>query len=368
MAKPTEIQAMVKRSLKQYEFRGRDDELFRISRNGRVDALIDGEWRPNARFSRFDIKDSEALKPADLRDRVRRYFLPDLDGEVVVRKPTEWRRRFHDTRVWCWISPPMGGGAPRHVPKGPILDRCRKDYRRKLKHVSGEDLAEIEEQISEGYAGNRERIAGAEQRATIFLGASVLTSTLVLGNAGLLLGTSPTLDAPYLQIACVVLGVASACAIVAASRALQATMSTFTRTRPTTASVVFKRRKRRGDRLTRDYVASIFAATNRAGRIADWKIARMKSARQWILATMAGVVALTIVVLVDASATSRLVPEVPVPGEDHRHAEGVAGRDYLLVADRTARLDHRGDAGLDAQLGTVGEGEVGVGGEGRVGQ
>ena len=34
--------------------------------------------------------------------------------------------------------------------------------------------------------------------------------------------------------------------------------------------------------------------------IADWKIERMRSARQWMLATMGGIVALTIVVLVDA--------------------------------------------------------------------
>ena len=303
MAKRTKIETMVKRSLEQYEFRFCGDRFIRISRSGRADVLIDGEWRQNARFSPADARNSEAMKPKALRRLVRRFFLPDLDGEAVVRKPTDWRRRFRDTRLWHWLVPPMSGGAPRHVSKGPILKRCRADYLHELKHVSGADLAEIKEQIDEGYAGNRERIAGAEQRATVFLGASVLTSTLVLGNAGLLLGTSPDLDAPYLQIACAVLAVASACAIVAAYRALQATMSTFGRTRPTTAFVVAKRlekRKLRGENLTRDYVAAIFAASNRAGRIADWKIDRMKSARQWILATMAGVVALTIVVLADA--------------------------------------------------------------------
>jgi hypothetical protein len=300
MAKSTEIQRMVKRSLKQYEFRFCGDRFIRISRSGRPDVLIDGEWRQNARFSPVEAGSSEAMGPEALRRLVRRYFLPDLDGEAVVRKPTEWRRRFRDTRLCRWLAPPMSAGAPRHVLRGPILERCREDYRRELKHVRGEDLAEIKEQISDGFVQNRERIAGAEQRATVFLGASVLTSTLVLGNAGLLLGTSPDLDAPFLQIACAVLAIASACAIVAACRALQATMSTFTRTRPTTALAVTERLDLRGEDLTRDYVAAIFAAANRAGRIADWKIARMKSARQWILATMTGVVGLTIVVLADA--------------------------------------------------------------------
>ena len=67
--------------------------------------------------------------------------------------------------------------------------------------------------------------------------------------------------------------------------------------------------------------------------------------------------------------TSRgLVPEVAVLGEDHRDAGGVAGLDHLGVAFRAAGLDHRGGAGLDRQLGAVGEGEEGVGGDGGAGQ
>ena len=57
-----------------------------------------------------------------------------------------------------------------------------------------------------------------------------------------------------------------------------------------------------------------------------------------------------------------------MPGEDHRNAEGVAGGDDLLLADRAAGLDHGGDAALDAELGPMGEGEVGIGGEGGGGQ
>ncbi len=55
-----------------------------------------------------------------------------------------------------------------------------------------------------------------------------------------------------------------------------------------------------------------------------------------------------------------LVTEVAVLGEDHSHAGRVAGLDHVAVALRAARLDHGGGAGLDRQLGAVGEGEEGV--------
>lgn len=305
MAKPTEIQAMVKRSLRRYEFRRRHQstaaELIRIGRSGRVDILLDGHWRPTTHYRRPGEKDDWAeVEPEDLHHQVRRFFLPDLDAKAVVRKPRQWRLRFRETGLWQWLQPPLKGGSPRKLPGESIRARCRADYRRELRNVRGGDLIEVKAQISEGHDRNRARIAGAEQRATVFLGASVLTSSLVLGNAGLLLGTSASLDAPFLQIACAVLAVAGACAIIAAYRALQATMSTFGRLTATNPKVVVERLDLKGEDLIRDYVAAVFAATNRAATIADWKIARMKSARQWILATMVGVVALTIVVLLDA--------------------------------------------------------------------
>ena len=57
------------------------------------------------------------------------------------------------------------------------------------------------------------------------------------------------------------------------------------------------------------------------------------------------------------------MPEVALPGEDHRHARRVAGFDHLGVALRAAGLDHGLGAGLDRCLGAVGEGEERVGGE-----
>src|SRR3546814_5944356 len=53
----------------------------------------------------------------------------------------------------------------------------------------------------------------------------------------------------------------------------------------------------------------------------------------------------------DLSASNRSgtasVPEMADAGEDHGEAVLVGGGDYLVVADRAARLDHGGGAGLD---------------------
>ena len=57
--------------------------------------------------------------------------------------------------------------------------------------------------------------------------------------------------------------------------------------------------------------------------------------------------------------------EVAAAGEHHRPADLVHGVDRLVVPHRSAGLDDRGDAGLQRQLGPVGEGEVGVGGQHR---
>ena len=54
------------------------------------------------------------------------------------------------------------------------------------------------------------------------------------------------------------------------------------------------------------------------------------------------------------------VPEVPPAGEDHRQVVAVGDLDRHLVADRAARLDDRGHAGVGGGLDPVGEREVGV--------
>src|SRR4051794_39420319 len=54
------------------------------------------------------------------------------------------------------------------------------------------------------------------------------------------------------------------------------------------------------------------------------------------------------------------VQEVPLPGEEHRHAELVSLGDALVVAHRTARLHDDGHTGRGGRLDAVGEGVEGV--------
>jgi hypothetical protein len=51
------------------------------------------------------------------------------------------------------------------------------------------------------------------------------------------------------------------------------------------------------------------------------------------------------------------VAEVAHPGEDHRQPRFVGGGDDVVVADRPARLDDGGRAGLGCGEQAVGEGE-----------
>src|ERR1035441_5123044 len=67
-------------------------------------------------------------------------------------------------------------------------------------------------------------------------------------------------------------------------------------------------------------------------------------------------------------AATSSVAEVTTIGCDHRRTGTVHGGHDLLVAHRPARLDDRAHSGLHRELGTVGEGEVGVGGERRAGE
>ena len=56
---------------------------------------------------------------------------------------------------------------------------------------------------------------------------------------------------------------------------------------------------------------------------------------------------------------------MPAAREDHRGAGPRDGGDHFVVAARAARLDDRGDTGLERELRPVREGEEGVGGERR---
>jgi hypothetical protein len=291
---------MVARGMSAYGYyrRKRDYALFRkSSRDARLERLVDGAW--TSVDAPYDVGADgwEKLDAQTLALHVQQYLLGDLDQPPVDEQGTrrEQLRRFP---FWLWLNPPLKGGASRRLPPG-AAERSRRAYAERLEDVTEPELKELKEQALIGYEQQRQRSAGTEQRANFFLAASGLTSSLVLANGSLLLGTSK-LHSPWLQLAAMALGVASFCAIAAGLRAMQAMMITFFRTPPNGVDRVFNRRLASGDQLMRLYLAALLVAQARAGAIGDWKVNRLRGARRWFLAAIVGVVLLTAFVLAEA--------------------------------------------------------------------
>jgi hypothetical protein len=164
-----------------------------------------------------------------------------------------------------------------------------------IKEVSGDDAHELKEEALRGLEFQQRRSAGVEQRASFLLAAAGLSSSLVLANAGLLLG-NVELDPPWLQLAAASLALASVCAAITGLRAIQATMFDFVQVLPHT---MLLRRKSSGDKLVRSYIAQLQVAEFRERAVTDWKSARMISARKWFFGALAGIALLTMFVLVE---------------------------------------------------------------------
>jgi hypothetical protein len=293
------IDSMVASAIGVYEYRRRERDfaLFRQRKDGGPpERLVDGRWTPlPERFA--DGNGFKALDAEKLALHVRQYLLGDLDGPPVSLREG-LKERFRRTRFWLRLNPPLKGGASRRLAEG-TAERSRKAYSELLEDVAGVELAELKEQALLGYEQQRQRGAGTEQRANFFLAASGLTTSLVLANASLLLGASK-LNSPLRELAALALGAASACAIAAGLRAMQAMMISFFRAPPNGVDRVFDRRAARGDSLTRLYVAALLVAQGRAGAIGDWKVNRLRDARRWFVGAILGVVLLTSFVLVEA--------------------------------------------------------------------
>jgi hypothetical protein len=372
-----DIGEIVEKALDRYEFYRRQEGRVLVRRRkkgGRFDRLIDGVWVQRHRSFFVDSSEWESLDTCTLTFHARRYLIEDLmSGRVTGRHPF---RRLRLSLAGRWALPTLKGGASRKIDKS-AADCARDSYAESLRNAGEIDCAALREQALAGFEQQRQRGSGAEQKANFFLGAAGLTTTLVLANAGLLVGSDKLHDR-WRELAAGALILASICAILCGVRALQAAMATFSRTPPNSVGRLLRRITTDEAEFERCHIAALLVAQGRAGVVADWKISRMASARRWFAGVIAGVVLLTGFVLADAfidSPPDRVkakfvsvsVPEVAVLGEDHRHAGGVAGVDHVGVAFGAAGLDHRGGAGLDRQLGAVGEGEEGVGGDGGAG-
>jgi hypothetical protein len=274
--------------------RNGDDALARFKSTSTVERLVDGAWV--LVLEPYTFEKWKRLSDAQLRAHAQSYLIEDF-GSTRAEGLGLWGR-MRRRGLLRWMLPPLHGGATRSLDAA-IVDRIRDQRTLELGGASGGALAALREEALLGHQTLAERCAVLEQRANFFLGAAGLTSSLVLANAGLLLGTGK-LGEPWLCLAAASLGAASLCAVVAGLRAMQAAMSTFVRTTPNGVTQVSRRAALGGHSQTRAYVASLFVAQNREEVVGDWKLERLRTARHWFLATIGGVLVLTIAVLFEA--------------------------------------------------------------------
>jgi len=280
----------------QFSYYRKGDLLVRSLEGGRTERLVNGRWvpvmRPRAPGSSSKW---EPLSAKKLRRHAREYFVEDLGAE-----PVDWSEkveRLKRTFLYRRGNPPMKGGSMRR-PLPEMFERSRDAFAELLANTNGEALEELSDQALLGYEHQRERIAGAEQRANFFLGTAGLTTSLVLANAGLLLGADK-LSSPWRTLSAIALLFASFFALNAGFRALQATMLTFGHIPPNGVAWVVGRRRHGKQAMTRSYVGALLVGQNRLSAIADWKLMRMKEARSWFVWTGVAVFVLTGFVLVD---------------------------------------------------------------------
>jgi hypothetical protein len=244
----------------------------------------------------------EPLTVGRMARLARKYVIADRLDEKRVTGPWQWARHH---RPWLSIAPPLNGGAPRRV--SPEAANCSReayfDLLSKLK-ASGDEREKAFEQLREqaelGDQRQRDRGTGVETRSSYFAGAAGLTTTLVLANAGLLLGQDK-LDSPLRWMAGAALLVASFCAVMTGLRALQASMVTFVRCPANSVSrIVARRRSPHMASLECRYIAALLLSQNRNSVVGDWKITRLQEARGWFAVVIAGVVVVTVMVLIQA--------------------------------------------------------------------
>jgi hypothetical protein len=297
-----ETEEMVAGARKVYYFwsRNSDETLVRRRRAcDRMERLVDGNWK-RCRAPRL-LRDCEVwtgMACETLVDHARRYFVEDFARAGLGRgDPLKTRLLCGALGRWLFPSPRGGEGLCRANEKAAV--RSVEMRFGQLRDIRDGDLIMLREEAETGHARELERNAAAEQRASFFLGAAGLTTSLILANAGLLLGDN-RLEAPWRVPAAAVLTLASACAILSGFRATQVSASQFQKIYPTSAGQVIGRGRYKGGDRVRSYVAGLLISSSRESAIAEWKFARLASARRWFFGVIGGVVLLTAIVLAEA--------------------------------------------------------------------
>ena len=285
--------------------RNRDGALARFRSTRDIELLVDGRWVRTVRPLTFHKW--EKLNDEHLRQHAHGFLVGDFADALVVGLGRERLRRSAPMRL---LNPPLPGGAEKRL-RDSTIESVGRHCAGTIPPVSAESLAEIKDQALLGHSTLADRCAVLEQRANFFLGAAGLTSSLVLANSGLLLGTDK-LDDPWLIPAVSFLAVATVCALIAGLRAMQAAMTTFIRTTPNGAMQIMGRTGLSSRKLNHLYVGALLVAQKREEVVGSWKLARLKAARRWFLALIVGISLLTGAVILDGLGTD--------PGPPHHSA------------------------------------------------
>ena len=145
--------------------------------------------------------------------------------------------------------------------------------------VCGDILGERIEQARLGYEREEARIDGIQQRATFFLGATGLTTSLVLVNGGLLYGSDALSPDVVRKLVGILLLLAASLLFIAGMAALDATTITFDRLLPDSTRQIMRRIGLGEEEARRDLLAALLLGARRAEVVGDWKLSKLMRAR-----------------------------------------------------------------------------------------
>ncbi|HEX8052297.1 MAG TPA: hypothetical protein VF517_04835 [Thermoleophilaceae bacterium] len=180
-------------------------------------------------------------------------------------------------RALTWrLSPPLAFGGPRRV--GTAAARAAQELaERDLRRHRG-SAERIEGEAQAGWAQNRERLAGVEQRAAYFLGGAGLGAGVLLASTSLLVDSDARPEGVARIVAAIGLLITILGLVASAAYALAATMQTFGRITPDITSQVIERAKRPDEQARMERAARLIASRRRSSYIANWKVARLTRA------------------------------------------------------------------------------------------
>jgi len=189
------------------------------------------------------------------------------------------------------------GPAPRFITLA--CQRRVQDARRRAlpEDLDIPDLETLTADAADGYARAEKRIEGIQQRASLFLGATGLTTSLVLANGSLLYGSGPLRSFGVLAAVGVLLTLATVMLVRAGIASLDATTVSFDRALPNSPPQVEARLELDHAEARRDLLVALLLAVRRAEVIGDWKLHQLRSARSAYGVSVACVVIASVLVL-----------------------------------------------------------------------